>query len=71
MDKNIQIFENAEFGKVRTIVINDDAISVSFSWKQKLAKRSNQIGAIIFVCVHGCLCYAMVCHRMRQHTNAG
>ena len=35
------------------IVINDDTVAMTFPRKQKFTKCSNQIGAVIFVCVHG------------------
>lgn len=53
------------------IVINDDAVAVTFPLELEFTKRSNQIGVVIFICVHSCIYYAMVCNRYRPHTTAG
>jgi len=46
-----------------TIVINNDAVTVTFPWEEEFTKRSNQNGVVIFICVHSCIYYAMVCNR--------
>ena len=57
-DKN-PVLINRNFFTIRqlnepfiAIVINDDTVTMTFPRKQEFAKCSNQIGAVIFVCVH-------------------
>ena len=52
------------------IVINNDVVTVTFPWEEELTKRSNQIGAVIFACVHSLGLCAMVYHQMRRYTTA-
>ena len=53
-----------------SIVINNDAVTMTFPWEEEFTKRSNQIGTVIFVCVHGFGFCAMVYHQMRRYTTA-
>lgn len=57
-DKNL-VLVNRDFSAIRqlnepfiAVVINDDAVTMTFPREQEFTKCSNQIGAVIFVCVH-------------------
>lgn len=43
---------------------------MTFPWEEEFTKRSNQIGAVIFVCVHGFGFCEMVYHQMRRYITA-
>ena len=57
-DENL-VFINRNFSSISqpnkpfsAIVINDDAVAMTFPWKKEFTKCSYQIGVVIFVCVH-------------------
>ena len=43
---------------------------MTFPWEEEFTKRSNQIGAVIFVCVHDFGFCEMVYHQMRRYITA-